>query len=180
MKHLTPTHQGCLGPKTQQEPFVSVTIESDKSTQHPPAPSTTDLASFPTSPPDIRHLTEMVTNLQVKVADLEQEVLDQKCLHKSHIKVLQAQIFDLEANTKTLSDKLASLADSQQTGRVVVNKTRKERVAKKAHPAIQPPSPLIHKILPQALTAMGSFHPVTHINPLHTKTHLQNQRPTSV
>ena len=56
----------------------------------------------------------MVTNLQVKVADLEQEVLDQKCLHKSHIKVLQAQIFDLEANNKTLSDKLGSLADSQQ------------------------------------------------------------------
>ena len=112
--HLTPTHQGCLGPKTQQEPIVSVTIESDKSTQHPPAPSTIDLVSFPTSPPDIRHLTEMVTNLQVKVADLEQEVLDQKCLHKSHIKVLQAQIFDLEANNKTLSDKLTSLADSQQ------------------------------------------------------------------
>ena len=42
----------------------------------------------------------MISNLQAKITDLEQQVLDQKCLHKSHIKVLQAQIFDLEASNK--------------------------------------------------------------------------------
>ena len=53
-------------------------------------------------------------NLQVKITDLEQEILDQKCLHKSHTKVLQAQIFDLEANNKSLSDKIASLSNYSQ------------------------------------------------------------------
>ena len=51
----------------------------------------------------------LVTAMQVKVRNLEQDIIDQKC---PHIKVLQAQIFDLEASNKQLSDNLASRVNS--------------------------------------------------------------------
>ena len=169
--------------RTQQQP-----TDSDIATQFPTAVTTLDLTSLPA----FRDLAEMVTNLQVKISDLEQEILNQKCLHKSHTKVLQAQIFDLETNNKTLSDKIASLANYPQNRQDGCNRNQKGRskplnssTAPKVsqqmvYLTLHPHFPLILKITSQAQAIMSPFHPAIHTNPPHIKTHPQIQSPTSV
>ena len=159
---------------TQHKPTESV-----NSTQFPSSPSTTlDLASSPASPPDIRDLAAMISNLQAKITDLEQQVLDQKCLLKSHIKVLQAQIFDLEASNKTLSDKLTSLANSPQNWKGGSKQNRKGRSKQKG--ASNPSSTLpIQTQNPPSSSSSTTSNEVRPPSNSHQTPALQNSSPDS-
>ena len=128
--------------------------------------------------PDIRDLAAMISNLQAKITDLEQEVLDQKCLHKSHINVLQAQIFDLEASNKTLADKLTSLANSPQNWKGGSKQNRKGRSKQKGASNLLSTLP-IQTQNPPSSSSSNTSNEVLPPSNSHQTPALQNSSPDS-